>query len=68
MMVPTGLELWKSDGTAPGTVLVKDIWRGSRGPGPVAFANAGDNLLFRAQDKNHIFWRSLTGVGRSACW
>ena len=29
MTEPTGDELWKSDGTASSTVMVKDIWSGS---------------------------------------
>jgi len=47
-----GMELWKSDGTAAGTVLVKDIAAGSTG----SFTDAssliaiGDTLFFTADD------------------
>jgi ELWxxDGT repeat protein len=51
-----GRELWKSDGTSSGTVMVKDI-----NPGPSSgfinqtgeFTEAGDKLFFRASDGVH---------------
>jgi len=56
----TGAELWKSDGTEAGTLLVKDIR-----PGPVS-SNAGnltvvgDTLFFFANDGTHgsELWKS----------
>ncbi len=57
-----GMELWKSDGTAAGTVLVKDIAAGSTG----AFTDAssligiGDTLFFTADDGENgdELWKS----------
>ena len=45
-----GAELWKSDGTARGTVLVKDIWPGPDGSTPAELTNVGGVLFFVAQD------------------
>src|SRR5262249_22218415 len=59
-----GPELWKSDGTADGTVLVKDIYPGSsfsltldRGLGPMI---ANRSLFFTADDGVHWvqLWKS----------
>ena len=36
-----GRELWKSTGTAPGTVMVKDILPGSKGSKPKFLASVG---------------------------
>ena len=58
----TGRELWRSDGTPEGTVLVKDI-----NPGPAAgvrlgslAARVGDTLYFTAEDGVHgrELWKS----------
>ena len=51
----TGTELWKSDGTAAGTVLVKDIntdtfFGNPVGSNPGDLAAVGGVLLFRATD------------------
>jgi len=48
-----GAELWKTDGTTAGTVMVKDIWTGSSGSTPQAgnpanFFQYGDVTLFSA--------------------
>jgi ELWxxDGT repeat protein len=55
-----GAELWKSDGTAAGTVLVKDIWPGVAGSNPASFVSAGNRLIFRANDGSNgeEVWRS----------
>jgi ELWxxDGT repeat protein len=50
-----GTELWKSNGTAAGTVMLKDIYpgTGSFGPNssnPRSFARANDRLFFVATD------------------
>ncbi len=45
-----GSELWKSDGTALGTVRVKDIWPGPDGAGPNNLTNVGGTLFFSALD------------------
>ena len=46
----TGRELWKSDGTAAGTMLVKDIWPGSRRSSPRELTNVNGTLFFVADD------------------
>jgi ELWxxDGT repeat protein len=46
----TGGELWKSDGTAAGTVMVKDITPGPAGFSPGELANVNGTLFFRASD------------------
>ena len=43
-----GLELWKSDGTKAGTVMVKDIWPGPRGLIAHPLTNVGGTLYFSA--------------------
>ena len=55
-----GVELWKSDGTASGTVMVKDIYSGSSGSTPLYFTAVGNTLYFRAHDgTNGIeLWKS----------
>jgi ELWxxDGT repeat protein len=49
-----GEELWKTDGTATGTKLVKDIWPGSEfdgaGSHPYNLAAVGGTLFFQADD------------------
>ena len=45
-----GAELWKSDGTAYGTVMVKDIYSGSSSSLPSQFTAVGNTLYFRAHD------------------
>ncbi len=48
-----GGELWKTNGTGAGTVMVKDINPGDGGSGPDDFAIAGGSLFFRAGDGSH---------------
>jgi ELWxxDGT repeat protein len=45
-----GLELWKSNGTTEGTVLVKDIWTGSSSSSPAYLAYWNGNVYFGAKD------------------
>lgn len=45
-----GRELWKSDGTAAGTALVKDINPGSNGSDPANLANVNGILFFSADN------------------
>lgn len=58
-----GYELWKSDGTEAGTVLVKDIIPGQAGSFPIEMTNVNGTVFFRADDGlpdiNHReLWRS----------
>lgn len=48
-----GYELWKSDGTAVGTVMVKDIHSGASSSSPYGFALFNDALLFSANNGVH---------------
>ena len=48
-----GAELWKSDGTQAGTVLVKDIWPGVYSSSPVGLFNHNGILFFSANDGVH---------------
>src|SRR5262249_29985762 len=53
-------ELWQSDGTAAGTVLVKDIVPGWWGSNPGYLTNVNGTLMFAADDGRHgvELWRS----------
>lgn len=54
-----GLELWRSDGTDAGTVLVKDIAEGERSSEPDWLVDLGGTLLFTADSGNgRELWRS----------
>ncbi len=46
----SGTELWISDGTAAGTVLLKDIYAGTSSSSPTYLTVLGDKVLFRASD------------------
>lgn len=48
-----GQELWRSNGTTSGTMLVKDIYSGANNGGnPSSFLTLGGNLIFNARDVN----------------
>ena len=49
----TGNELWKSDGTSAGTVLVKDMVPGATSSDPSTLTQFGHYLLFAATDDRH---------------
>lgn len=55
-----GAELWKSDGTEAGTVLVKDIRVGSLGSNPQSLTNVNGVLYFVAEDgiNGYEVWKS----------
>jgi ELWxxDGT repeat protein len=48
-----GNELWRSDGTAAGTVLVEDIAPGSRDSNPAWLTRVGNRVFFAADDGVH---------------
>ena len=56
----SGSELWKSDGTAAGTVQVADILQGSAGSSPRPLANLDGIFYFTADSGGSSleFWRS----------
>ncbi len=56
----SGYELWKSDGTAEGTRLVRDILPGSAGSDPFDLVNINGTLFFSASDgtRGAELWRS----------
>lgn len=49
----SGMELWKSNGTVAGTVLVKDIFPGLTSSHFGHFVNAGGKIFFDANDGVH---------------
>ena len=56
-----GNELWKTDGTAAGTVMVKDIFPGAKGSNPTGLANVNGTLYFAASNTDFnrdLLWRS----------
>ena len=55
-----GWELWKSDGTAAGTVMVKDIYPGSANSSPLYLTDVNGTLFFSADDDVHGYelWKS----------
>jgi ELWxxDGT repeat protein len=59
-----GAELWRTDGTPAGTVLVQDIRPGLAGSSPYYFTPLGDELYFNADDGVHGMapWRYTTGA------
>lgn len=61
-----GAELWKTDGTAAGTVMVKDIRPGAQSSGPAWLTAVGNTLFFVAndgsKDKTQL-WKSDGTVG-----
>jgi ELWxxDGT repeat protein len=60
-----GVELWKSDGTANGATLVKDINPGAASSNPVLFAAVNNTLFFFADDGVHgsELWKSNGSAG-----
>src|ERR1041385_7733013 len=48
-----GIELWKSDGTPGGTVMVKDINPGTAGSGIIDITAVGNKAYFFANDGTH---------------
>ena len=56
----TRRELWKSDGTTAGTVLVKDIWPGLGSSSPRELTNVNGTLFFSAREFSNNFelWKS----------
>ncbi len=55
-----GRELWKSDGTAAGTVLVKDIRSGPNSSSPRSFTTLNGTLFFSVDDwvNGYELWKS----------
>ncbi len=56
----SGIELWKSDGTEAGTVLVKDINPGPGDSVPGSFTELNGNVLFTAHDdiNGQALWKT----------
>jgi ELWxxDGT repeat protein len=62
-----GRELWKTDGTAAGTVLVKDIYPGT-GNGVGLGPNNEEPVRSLVNVNGVLFFRASNGVGRSSLW
>ena len=62
-----GAELWRSDGSAAGTVLVADIYPGIGGANPTALTVVGTTLFFSANngDSGSELWK-VDGAGNVA--
>jgi ELWxxDGT repeat protein len=58
--LPHGVELWKSDGTPSGTVMVKDANPGKGGSYPAFLTDVNGTLFFLANDGQHGWqlWKS----------
>ncbi|MBD2551624.1 hypothetical protein H6G65_19015, partial [Microcystis elabens FACHB-917] len=52
----TGRELWKSDGTAAGTVLVRDVLPGPVGSNPRELTAFNNKLYFVAESESYSGW------------
>ncbi len=48
-----GPEIWRTDGTAGGTTLIKDITPGSSGSSPLGLTALNNKVLFNATDPAH---------------
>src|SRR4051812_35552649 len=48
MSANTGMELWKTDGTVVGTILIKDIYPGGLSSNPANFKVVGTTVYFTA--------------------
>ena len=59
-----GFELWKSDGTLSGTVMVKDIDNGSSGSLPAYYASAGGLTAVG----NTIYFQANNGINGTELW
>ncbi|RKG94242.1 HYR domain-containing protein [Corallococcus carmarthensis] len=56
---PTAFDLWKSDGTAEGTVPVKDIHPGQAAANADGFVRVGDTVFFAAENAQGFeLWRT----------
>lgn len=63
-----GVELWRTDGTAAGTYIVKDINAGSSGSSPAGFCKIGTDVVFKASTSGNPgkLWKTDgTDVGTS---
>lgn len=56
----TNYEMWRTDGTDAGTVLVKEIYPGETGSNPYIIGNVGNTVYFTANDGVHGYelWRT----------
>src|SRR3954467_3592173 len=61
-----GRELWRTDGTATGTFLVKDILPGSVGSGLGNLTKVGSQVFFTASDRQFVPERLWVTDGTAA--
>lgn len=60
-----GVELWRSDGTTAGTIMVSDIAPGPNGSGPAEFAGVDSILYFTANVGTQLWRTNGTAQGTS---
>jgi large repetitive protein len=66
-----GYELWKSDGTSEGTMLVKDLMPGVKSSSPRNIIGINDKIVFlgnQFDDAQHFYDESYIGYGDSKIW
>ena len=65
-----GIELWKSDGTAAGTVMVKDIYAGASSSSPTNLTNVNGQLIFSADNgvNGTELWKSDGTEAGTTLW
>jgi len=57
----TGFELWRTDGTTRGTVMMSELCQGNCSSEPAGFYKSDTTLFFSAYDETH--GRELWGIG-----
>jgi ELWxxDGT repeat protein len=57
-----GTELMRSDGTAAGTAVVKDVWPGSFNSGVGNITSVGSSIFFKASDSTGLFLWNTDGT------
>ncbi|MGC1272443.1 MAG: ELWxxDGT repeat protein [Planctomycetaceae bacterium] len=62
----TGNELWTSDGTANGTVMVTDLWSGTTSSSPRSLVAVGSKVFFSALDEDNSERRLWMSDGTAA--
>lgn len=62
-----GAELWRTDGTGAGTVMVKDVYPGKRSGAPVSLTPFGDYIYFQVCTKLRLHHKQRRRSLKVAC-